>query len=74
MTEWRNDCKVEVVKVPDRGGQTVGCVIYPVRVTHIPTGLVAECGYQRSQHKNKSVAMDMIEWGLVQMGKTHDFR
>lgn len=67
MAHWKDDCVVSLVKPPDQGGQTVGCLTYPVRVVHTPTGLVAECGYERSQHRNKEVAMSMIEWGLVAM-------
>lgn len=65
--DWRSDCHVEVVKPPSLGGQHVGTYSYPIRVTHEPTGLVAECGYERSQHKNKETAMEMIEWALVKM-------
>jgi protein subunit release factor A len=65
--DWQKDCVVSVVKPPDIGGQQVGCPTYPVRVVHTPTGLTAECGYERSQHKNKATAMQMIEWGLVHM-------
>lgn len=63
--KWWNECVVMAVRPQNEGGQHVGAVNYPVRVTHEPTGLVAECGYQRSQHKNKETAMSMIEWGLV---------
>ena len=65
MSAWKNDCVAMIVKPPDKGGQHVGTQNYPIRVTHVPTGLVAECGYHRSQHKNKETAMQMIEWGLV---------
>ena len=58
----KTDCVVSLVKTPDEGGQTVG-----VRVMHTPTGLVAECGYERSQHRNREVAFLMIERGLVAM-------
>ena len=66
--DWRYECRAELVKPPDMGGQHVGTPHCTVRVVHIPTGLVAECGYQRSQHKNKETAMQMIEWALVFMG------
>ena len=67
MPHWKDDCVVSLVNTPDEGGQTVGCHIRPVRVVHTPTGIVAECGYERSQHKNREVAFSMIEWGLVAM-------
>lgn len=65
MTAWRNECVVELIKPPDEGGQKVGVMICSVRVTHKPTGLMAECGYERSQLKNREIAYAMIEWGLV---------
>lgn len=67
MSEWKSDCVASLVKPADMGGQHVGTPVYPVRVVHVPTGLVAECGYERSQHKNRETAMQMIEWGLVFM-------
>jgi len=39
-----------------------------VRVTHVPTGLVAVCENERSQLKNKKIALSMIEWGLSELG------
>lgn len=62
-TEWL----VEVVRPPSIGGQHVGTFNYPIRVTHVPTGLRAECGWERSQHKNRKIAMEMVEWALIQL-------
>lgn len=53
---------------PQKGGQTVGIVETGIRVTHTPTGLVASCGTERSQLRNKRIAMAMIEYGLAEMG------
>lgn len=57
------DLKVEALRHPP-GGQHVG-VETGVRVTHLPTGLMAECKTERSQHRNRSIAMDMILGGLT---------
>jgi protein subunit release factor A len=58
------DLKVEVARSNPPGGQHVG--IEPgIRVTHLPTGLAAECNTGRSQHRNRQVAMDMILGGLT---------
>jgi peptide chain release factor 2 len=65
MTAWRNECVVELIKPPDESGLKVGTMICSVRVTHKPTGLMAGCGYERSQLKNREIAYAMIEWGLV---------
>ena len=46
---------------PQRGGQSVGVIPKGVLVTHVPTGLAAFCDKERSQLKNRNVAMAMIE-------------
>jgi len=70
MTNWQADCKVEVIyeqtgtsQYP--GGQQAGIPESSIRVTHEPTGIMAQYGEERSQHKNKQIAMEMIEWGLM---------
>ena len=57
------DLKVEAVRDPP-GGQHVGSRT-GVRITHLPTGLIAECETERSQHRNRSIALDMILGGLT---------
>lgn len=46
------------------GGQHVGVTV-GVRVEHLPTGLIAICQSNRSQHRNKGVAIRMIEAALT---------
>lgn len=51
------------------GGQHAGSPPTAIRVTHIPTGLMAQCGeLYRSQHMQKQIAAEMIEWGLLAAG------
>jgi len=69
---WKDDCKVEKCYVQTRtteqpGGQHAGMPATFVRVTHIPTGTVAEAGVMRSQFEQKRIAMLMIELALVEM-------
>ena len=64
---WKDDCKITVVDPHPHGGQKVGLTTNIIRVVHEPTGIVAECGYERSQFRNRQVAMDMIQWALVNM-------
>ena len=47
------------------GGQNAGSPPTSVRITHKPTGLMAQCG-GRSQHKAMKVAMSMLEYGLLE--------
>lgn len=68
-----NDLRIESLYSQTRsterpGGQHAGSPPMFVRVTHIPTDTVAECGFERSQFKNKQVAISMIEMALVEMG------
>ena len=58
------DLKVELIRPHGRGGQRVGADT-GVRVTHLPSGLAAECDTERSQHRNRSIALDMILGGLT---------
>lgn len=38
-----------------------------VKVLHVPTGIFAVCGYEKSQHKNRSIALQMVEYGLAEL-------
>lgn len=53
---------LEVGPWPPRavGGQQVGLTMCGVRLEHLPSGIVAICGTARSQHVNRTIAMDMI--------------
>lgn len=58
------DLKVEAWSPRPPGGQQCG-TSYGVKITHIPTGLVAICDTDRSQHRNRAIAMDMLMGGLT---------
>ncbi|MFA7308302.1 MAG: peptide chain release factor-like protein [Hyphomicrobium sp.] len=47
------------------GGQHAGSPVADIRVTHLPSGIFAQCGVSRSQHKNKMIAVEMIEAALT---------
>ena len=55
---------IEPYPVVKPGGQYVGVVSAAVQVTHIPTDLKVICSHERSQNKNKSFAIGMIEHAL----------
>lgn len=59
-----SDLKIEVYSRTPPGGQHVG-VTTGVRVEHLPTGTIAICQTNRSQHRNKIIALHMIEAALT---------
>lgn len=61
---------LEVTQIPQGkvGGQQVGVPITEIMVRHKPTGIYAVSKYERSQHRNRQVAKDMVEYGLAVIG------
>ncbi len=67
--DWAKDIREDVYRASGAGGQHVNKTSSAIRLTHLPTNVVATCQNERSQHQNRAAARKMLIAKIYQLGE-----